>query len=118
VDSAGFIGPGRPPAEIALELAKRRGLDTSEHRSRVATRELVARTELVVLVDASHARRLRRLGVRGVPRLVLGDLDPDPVYMRTIRDPWGEDPEVYQRVFDRLDRCLEALVDALPTEGP
>jgi protein-tyrosine phosphatase len=114
VISAGFIGPGRPPADMALAQALERGVDTTAYRSRVVEPAMLEATDLVVLVDAAHGRRLRRaLGRHGVPTVVLGDLDPEPVKRRTIRDPWGQDPAVYQRVFDRLDRCLGELAALL-----
>jgi protein-tyrosine-phosphatase len=114
VVSAGFIGPGRPPADMALAQALERGVDTTAYRSRVVEPAMLEDTDLVVLVDAAHGTRLRRaLGRHGVPMVVLGDLDPEPVRRRTIRDPWGQDPAVYQRVFDRLDRCLGELAALL-----
>lgn len=114
VVSAGFIGPGRPAAELAVAQAARRGIDTGRHRSRLMDLDLLDGADLVVLVDATHGGRLRRtLGRHGVPTLVLGDLDPQSVDRRTIRDPWGQDPAVYQRVFDRLDRCLDEMARVL-----
>lgn len=135
VDSAGFIGPGRAPAELALDAARARGIDTGTHRSRVVDDALFAAADLIVLVDAAHGRRLRRLhrsaeaargGGTGATEatggpvaatrtrpatVVLGDLDPEPARRRRIRDPWGQEPEIFERVFDRLDRCLEALAE-------
>jgi protein-tyrosine-phosphatase len=73
----------------------------------------------VLLVDPAHARRLRReIGPHDRPVIVLGDLDPQSVNARTIRDPWGQDPDVFERVFDRLDRCLDMLVDGFRAEDP
>lgn len=111
VVSRGFIGPGRPPPQEALDAASERGIDTREHVSRVVEREDLDSSDLVILVDPGHGPRLRRkLGSHGVPVLVLGDLDPTPGDFRTIRDPWGTDPEVFHGVFDRLDRCMDVLL--------
>jgi protein-tyrosine phosphatase len=117
VGSAGFIGPGRAAPAPALATAERRGLDLGTHRSRVLDEGMAAESGLIVLVDAAHARRLRALpAARHVRHVVLGDLDPETPRTRTIRDPWGEDPLVFQRVFTRLDRCLRVLVDVLTRE--
>lgn len=132
VRSAGFIGPGRAPADLALAEARVRGIDTSGHVSTVVDRATLADADLVVLVDAAHARRLRAVagadegggdGAEAGPCraavLVLGDLDPEPIGRRTIQDPWGQDPAVFRRVFDRIDRCLDELATLLfPTAGP
>lgn len=118
VRSAGFIGPGRSADATALSVARTHGVDTSGHRSVVVDRAMLERADLVVLVDPAHEARLRTVasGV-SVRTLVLGDLDPEPVRSRTIRDPWGEDPAVFQRVFDRLDRCLDVLAEATQRAG-
>jgi hypothetical protein len=41
---------------------------------------------------------------------VLGDLDPLPIATRTITDPWGRTADVFDLVFDRIDRCVDELV--------
>lgn len=119
VRSAGFIGPGRTADETAMAIARTHGVDTSAHRSVVVSHEMVERADLVVLVDPAHERRLRDLlGEPATPTVVLGDLDPEPVRSRRIRDPWGEDPAVFERVFARLDRCLDVLAETtLPSGG-
>lgn len=111
VASAGFIGPGRPPPDGALREARARGLATGDHRSRLATPELVASADLVVVMEPGQARRLP--GPRRPRAVVLGDLDPRAVTRRSIRDPWGGDDEVYADVFDRIDRCVDELVRLL-----
>lgn len=58
VCSAGFHKSGRPsPEEARLEAASR-GLDLSEHRSRLLDRETVEVADLLVVMDARQARRL------------------------------------------------------------
>lgn len=113
VRSAGFIGPDRSPPPEALAEARRRGLDTSGHRSRLVTGESVEEADLVLLVDPAHERRMRRelrTAANGTPTLVLGDLDPVNVGSRRIEDPWGQGEARFEEVFDRLDRCLDVLV--------
>lgn len=109
--SGGFIGPGRPPPGEALTAARKRNLDTSGHISEAITEEMVAASDLILLLSAKHVRRLRReVGLQGRRYLILGDLDPTPVESRTILDPWGEPPEVFDKVFERIDRCLDVLL--------
>jgi protein-tyrosine phosphatase len=116
--SAGFIGPGRAPPSHAVEAALTRGLDTSEHRSRLVTPALLEEADLVVVMDAPQSRRVRRIPTRGsTPIVILGDLDPDPIPRRAIKDPWGRGHEVFESVFDRIDRCIEELSANLVETG-
>lgn len=111
VFSRGFIGPGRPPPPEARDAAEKRKVDTRDHVSALVTEADLVASDLVILVDPSHGPRLRKtLGDHDTPVLVLGDLDPVNTGARTIRDPWGNDPIVFDASFQRLDRCLEVLV--------
>jgi len=111
--SAGFIGPGRPPPPEALAAAARRGIDTSGHVSRLVSDSALGTSDFVILVDPKHRKRF----LEEVPSfqgefLVLGDLDPEVGSSRTIQDPWGRPPDVFEEVFARMDRCLNVLLDS------
>ncbi len=113
IDSAGFVGPGRPPPTEAIQSAAKRGLDLTSHRSKLMTLESVGAAELVVVMDARQQREVCRLYGRSVTSvLVLGDLDPEPIDTRAIRDPWGQSEEVFDSSYARIDRCLRAFVEA------
>jgi protein-tyrosine-phosphatase len=113
VASAGFHKFGRPPPDTALAVAAERGVGMAEHRSRLVDDDMLRESSLVLVVAPAHATMLRRrFGLRkGV--LMLGDLDPRPIETRTIRDPLDQSDEVFRDVYDRIDRCLDALVDAM-----
>lgn len=114
VDSAGFIGPGRPSPPEARRVAADRGVSLSSHRSRVVSGGDVHEAGLVVVMDPAQARKLRRsFGVDPYSILVLGDLDPAPFAPRTIHDPVDGSEDIFRRTYDRIDRCLDALVEAL-----
>ena len=111
VASGGFMGPGRPAPPEAQEAAARRGVDTGGHVSRLVDREALEEAELIILVDPAHGPRLRKtLGPHDKAVLVLGDLDPETGDARTIQDPFGHEPEVFERVFRRLDRSMDVLL--------
>lgn len=110
VDSAGFIGPGRSPAEEAQRLASERGIDLSAHVSKVVTAEIVRPHDLVVVMDPRQRTALRRKVGTTPPVIVLGDLDPVRPAKRAIRDPWGQQPEVFRSSFDRIDRCIAQIM--------
>ena len=64
----------------------------------------------------------------GRPRddiIVLGDLDPVRIVRRAVQDPYGHPAPVFERVFDRVDRCVTELADAvsaadrtIPSDNP
>lgn len=118
IESAGFIGPDRPPPAPALGAAAARRIDLSGHRSSLVSRERVDAAALVVVVTADQERAV----VRGFHRdredvLVLGDLDPEPIDTRAVEDPWGRAPAAYVRSYDRIDRCVRELARVLGGEG-
>lgn len=114
VESAGFFGPGRPPPPEALEAARRLGVDLSQHKSQLLTRELVQRTDLVLVSEAPQASELRRrFGASKEQIVVLGDLDPGTIDTRTICDPWEQRIDVFLASYQRIDRCLDVLAVTL-----
>jgi len=118
VESAGFIGPDRPPPGPALSAAAARRIDLSAHRSSLISRERVDAAALVVVMTTDQERSV----VRGFHRdradvVVLGDLDPEPIDTRAVEDPWGRATHAYVRSYDRIDRCVRELARALAGGG-
>lgn len=111
VSSMGFIGPGRPASELAQRVAVRRGIDLGGHRSRLLDGPELRHTDLVIVMDRRQRDAIANL-IGRVPTgvLVLGDLDPTWIETRAIKDPYGHPEEVFERVFDRIDRCIAELV--------
>lgn len=110
VTSAGFLAADRRSPEEAVLVASRRAIQLEGHRSRTVDARMLAGADLVVAMERQHLRRLREVPDRPErPVILLGDLDPIPPDRREIQDPWGHPLEVFERSFDRIDRCLEAL---------
>jgi protein-tyrosine phosphatase len=115
VSSAGFVTPGRPVPEHSAAISASKGLDLSKHRSRLLTRDLVWRADLIVVMDARQASQVAMaLGGRATNVIVAGDLDPAPGLARTIHDPWRQGREIFQSTFARLDRVATVLARTLP----
>ncbi len=114
VESAGFLGPGRPAPRDAQTAAARHGIDLSPHRSQLITAELVRWAELVLVMDARQRQVIcDRFGRAPRDIVILGDLDRGPVFTRGIEDPVEQSVEVCQRVYGRIERCLAELVNVL-----
>jgi protein-tyrosine phosphatase len=110
VASAGFIKPGRPPAHLAIEVASDRGIQHSDHRSRVVTPDDLRSLDVIFFFDRyNKARLMASEGVREDRVFWLGDLEPEYGGRRAILDPWGKPREEFERVFDRIDRCVARL---------
>lgn len=112
VVSAGFIGPDRRSPAAARQVADERGLDLSEHLSRSLSDELLDASDLIFVMDPVQQRALRRRTDRD-DVFILGDLDPVWAGRRTIRDPVEQPPEVFEEVYERIDRCVERLTPLL-----
>lgn len=115
VVSAGFILPGRPSPEAARRVAARRGLDLENHRSRVVTPAMAREADVTLVMAPPQLRQLRQAtgAEPGGPSIVLGDLDPAPIDRRTIVDPYDQSDDVFEAVYERIDRCCRSLVEAL-----
>ncbi len=114
VESAGFVKPDRPSPAEARAVAARRGVDLETHRSRTMTTELVSEIDLIYVMSSAQARSMRELfGVRPESVWVLGDLDPGAISKRTIRDPVEQPEAVFEEVYDRVDRCIQVVVEGL-----
>ncbi len=110
VESAGFIGPGRPPPPNAVKVAERRGLDLSTHRSTLVGPLAGSSSNLVVVMEPGQGRAIRHFFARaGRDITVLGDLDPEPIATRAIEDPVEQSEAAFERCYARIDRCVEQL---------
>lgn len=114
VDSAGFMGPGRPPPPEAVVAAARHGVDISAHRSQPLIADNVRAADLIVVMAPPQRREIcDRFGRAERDVLVLGDLDPKPIDARAIRDPVNQPLEVFEQTYARIERCLRELERAI-----
>jgi protein-tyrosine-phosphatase len=115
VTSGGFVGPDRPSPDNAVACAGAHGVDLVPHRSSLLTLERTRNAALVVVMEEKQKRRIMtEFGLPDERVIILGDLDPDGIERRTIRDPWRQPDSVLQASYDRIDRCLIELVRGLP----
>jgi protein-tyrosine phosphatase len=119
VESAGFIGPDRPPPEAALAVARRRGVIHDDHRSKTATPELLESADVLFVFDRSHIRRLNRMPdlANMAPVFFLGDFDTVWTGQRDIPDPWGKAEAEFDRVFARIERCVAQVLATVIESG-
>lgn len=102
-------GPGAPASAGARTVAKEAGLDLDRHESTALTRELVARSDLLLCMDAGHLMRARELGGGDECRL-LADMAGGE---GAVADPFGGPDEVYRATFGELKQLVEAALARL-----
>jgi protein-tyrosine phosphatase len=109
VRSAGLeAGQAQPADPTALKCAARMGVSLTGHRSLRVSTEMLAWADLILVMQGSHVAAIERGWPRFRSRVrLLGDFLPAPPYL--LPDPWGEDEEVFDRVFARLHEAVENL---------
>lgn len=114
VSSAGIgAWEGQAAAGQAVAALAEIGVDISRHRARMLTREIAGGAALMVAMAREHRDYALALCPGAAGRVMLiGELDPartDP----DVRDPIGEDREVYREVRDDIERLVGLLVEHL-----
>jgi protein-tyrosine-phosphatase len=80
--------------------------------------DLARAADLIVVMEDLQRRSIcERFGRARRDVLLLGDLDPLPVMTRAIEDPVERDPEVCERVYARIERCVGELAHAVAGVG-
>jgi protein-tyrosine-phosphatase len=117
VESAGFIGPGRPSPPEAVAVAAERGMDLSPHRSQLVTAEHLSRADTIVVMDPEQRRQVIAMRAALPDRVVLlGDLDPEPIKTRSVSDPVDQPIDAFRSSYGRIERCIRVFA-ALWREG-
>lgn len=118
VTSTGFHPEdGRPSPPEAVRAAEQWDVDLTTHRSRTVMSESGAPTGskppiVFVMTPDQRKRWCRRTAAPASRVFVLGDLDPESIRRRGIRDPFGQPDEVFQAVFRRIHRCIREAAAA------
>ncbi len=104
VESAGLAAlEGRPADPIAVQLLSEQGIDISAHRARQLTPELLARFELVLVMEEEHRRRIEELALSARGRVHrigrFGDFD--------VADPVGKPRVAFERTLSLIERGLD-----------
>ena len=98
-----------------------RGHDLTGHRSRMLTRAMVERADIVLVMGDRHLQRVAELGGRGKSHL-LTDYASHGGDVHGVSDPFGGDLETYRVTYDELEQVIRRAFDRLtsgrmPPEG-
>lgn len=101
VSSAGISAlEGQPASPNAIQVCREIGVDLQQHASHRLNGADLAAADLIVTVSPTHAYILERAGALREKIYILGD----------IRDPFGEDAEVYRACREELSAALGILI--------
>jgi protein-tyrosine phosphatase len=126
-DSAGTSRAhiGEPPHPLSSAEGRRRGYSVT-HRSRQVSAADFARFDLIIGMDDSNVRDLRRLrGSTDRRRHAIQIAEPDQLQLLRrwdpygkpgdvqLDDPWGRGSAAYSAMYDVIERCIGPLIDHL-----
>jgi protein-tyrosine-phosphatase len=104
---------GSPASDGALLVGIERGLDLSEHRSRLLTREIVAESDLILVMAPSHLARVKELEPSSNAHM-LSTFATGNEEGQAIQDPFGGDLTAYRDAFEEIEHALSGLLDKIP----
>ncbi len=110
VSSAGTgAWDGAPVSEGAYLVGLENGLDLSNHRARLLTRELVRGTDLILVMSGHHLARVAELGGEDKAHL-LGSYAGREAGRTEVTDPFGSDLASYRHTYTELQELIGAVV--------
>ncbi len=105
---------GAPASEGAYLVALEHGLDLSSHRARLLTRDIANQATVVLTMGRHHRARVEQLG--GVETYLLGEYAGREGLDAEVRDPFGNEIDVYRETFAELDVLLDEVVARVERE--
>lgn len=115
VSSAGTFGlDGNTAADLAVQVAAEHGLDISGHRASHLTREMIERADLVIGMETDHLIEADVIfkDREGKYRL-LSDFGSPDLRGQDIEDPYGGPVEYFIATYERIEQCVDGLLDTL-----
>ncbi len=105
VRSAGTMDLAGAPASVgARTAAAERGIDLSDHRSRILTDSLIEQSDLILAMEDHHLQVIVEMAPEAMDRCVL--LTPAGV-----PDPVGQPIEVFRQCADRIEQAIKQRFD-------
>lgn len=109
--SAGtFAALGHPASENAVLAVKELGIDLSGHRSQPLPDELLAESDMIVVMTAEHRFHLLEVFPQVGNRVFLIKSFGTSKVPADVSDPYGGSLNTYKRIRDEIDRALSDLI--------
>ncbi len=130
VSSAGISTlNGAPPSLFAMEVAKARDVDLTQHRSRQLNRQILKKADLVLVMSDEHLEHIRRMDKNALDKVhLLKTFPPSRHRIREnhspsnkdknagvlyIKDPMGGSMEDYNQCFLQIEKEIERIFQEL-----
>lgn len=115
IGSAGTAATnGRPADPRAVAAATRYGISLATHRATLLTREIVARSDLICVMDhRNEAEVIARFPTASPKTVLLGGMEESGGAGPNIPDPYVLEADEVARIYARLERAVGALVKRL-----
>lgn len=113
VISAGIMMlSGLGATEQTRELLKREGMDVSQHHSRKVSKELIDKSDIVLVMEKLHEERILQIAPEAKNRVfLLKEFAKIKGNNLNIQDPIGQPLEVYEQTFEIIKGAIERIVD-------
>jgi protein-tyrosine-phosphatase len=116
ISSAGTSAwDGSSVSEGSYLVGLERGLDLSEHRARLLTRELVSQADLILTMTVAHLQRVFELGGRDKAATMVEYAGAGGV--EDIPDPFGGDVSEYRAAAGIIEKLIDPIVARLKSEA-
>jgi protein-tyrosine-phosphatase len=100
---------GAPASEGAYLVGLEHGLDLSNHRARLLTRDIVKSADLILTMSGHHLARVAELGGSDKVHL-LGTYATREPARTEVNDPFGSDLDSYRSTFEELQELISGVV--------
>lgn len=100
---------GAPASEGAYLVGLEHGLDLSEHRARLLTRDIVKGADLILTMSGHHLARVVELGGDDKVHLLGAYVAREPGRTE-VSDPFGSDLDSYRSTFEELQELISGVV--------
>lgn len=104
-----------PASDGAMLVSMEHGLDLSDHRARMLSREILDAADLVLVMGPHHVERVLALGGQGRTHQ-LHAFAASGESRAPVVDPFGGDLETYRMTFRELEGSVAAVITRLIAE--
>jgi protein-tyrosine-phosphatase len=99
---------GFPPSELAREVCLSRGIDITNHASRLLTEEIIENSDIILTMERRHLKMVKELGGEGKATLLTEF--PDLSRESDIEDPIGRNETEYETVYKKLETEISRII--------
>lgn|SRR5699024_2850826 len=119
VSSASTSGwhDGKLPDQGSIDIAKKRGLDITDQRSKKLSDADFETADWLIGMDDSNLENIRNMGTPKEGQLLkLGQFYPASPN-KCVPDPWQQGEDAFAFVYDMIEQSVDALLEHIDAQG-